>query len=328
MMITIDKQVHIEQMLDLIVKKVLEEDKKGVVKSIIATGSFGRGEPTFTIVDGQLHLTSDVEISLVYSHMKEKRILLDLMSKVESQFRETVELMPFQERRLLLAQNHNYAIIEPRKKTLFTYDVFNGSYTLWGQEYLKRKNIKLSDVDKYEAKRIVANRIGELVHNFDRDEDISAEEYVMIWKGKVILAIVSAWLLLHEQYESSYHKQYEIIKKSFERVEATLGSGFFLEYEKVFSYLRDAGEPYEVSDANLRHYVKQINVLFNERHLMKSKVNCFSKKIRGWIKYIKSGAHYGIEYENRILQSLLDDYISGSSHIKDSAETWSKVIYY
>ena len=322
-----EKQEYIDELLNSVVKKVLEEDKGKVIKSIIVTGSFGRGEPTFTVVDGKLRLKSDVEISLVHSHIKKKK-MLDLMHKVESQFRETIDLLPFQERRLVLAQNHNYALVEPRKKTLFTYDVFNGSYTLWGEDYLKRKIVKLNDVDKFEAKRIVANRIGELVHNFNRDEDMSKSEYTMIWKGKIVLAIVTAWLILHGQYESSYHKQYEIIKKDIDLVEATLGQGFFWEYEKVFLFLRDAGEPFEVPDTHLRGYVKNINLLFKKEQLVKSEVNCLSKRIRGWFKYIKSGMHYGIRFENAILQSLIDDYVSGSSHLKNTADTWSRVLYY
>lgn len=324
-----NKQEYMEELLATIIRNVLEKDNGKVITSIIVTGSVGRGEPTFcTDEKGDFHLKSDVEIALIYKHMREKKQLLDLMPKVESLFTETVELMPFQERRLLLAQNHNYAFVEPKKKTLFTYDVYNGSYTIWGKDYLRLKAVIIDDVDKFEAKRIVANRIGELIHNFNRNEDISKSEYRMIWKGKIILAIVSAWLLLKGEYKSSYLKQYEIIQEKKPEIESIFGEEFVNEYKKTLLFLRESGPPYEISDDNLREYVRIINTEFIKMRLVKSQVNCLSKRIRSFIKYIKTGMHYGFRFENTILQTIIDDFVSESDHIKDSAEVWSKVLYY
>lgn len=324
-----DTEGYVSDLIKTIVNKVVEEKGTDYISSVLVTGSFGRGEPTFEITaEGVLMLKSDIEIALVYDKMVDKKRVLDMKERVENQFSEALELMPFQKRRLVKAQNHNYAFVEPKYKTLFTYDVYNGSYTAWGEDYISKRSVKLEEVDIYEAKRIVANRIGELICYHEHGNNVSEDDYRKQWKGKVLLAIVSAWLVCHGLYVSSYHGQYEQIIKARKEVEAYFGTAFIEEYQKVFRFLRENGESYNIKEENLRRYVSDIDRLFKEKNIKRSKVNCLSKVVRSWIKYLKTKSNYGLNFEDGILQDLIDCYVEESPKIYDVSKIWLKVLYY
>lgn len=209
-------------------------------------------------------LKSDVEVALVYDKLKDKKKVLQLMQEMEKCFSELVEFMPFQKQRNVKAQNHNFAIVEPKYKSLFTYDIFNGSYTVWGTDYLSLKKISLDQVDFFEAKRIVGNRIGELMCFLNRGSAQYDDDYKRLWKAKVMLAIVSAYLLCNKAYISSYHGQHDRIMQWKKAVSSIFGEDFLTDYENAFSYLRENGNSCEILDDSLRKYVAAINTIFQE----------------------------------------------------------------
>jgi hypothetical protein len=251
------------------------------LSSVILTGSFGRNEPTFQTVNGELSLKSDVEIALVYCGKNAKKKMEDLITKVSSEFSEELNLMALSEKRVSGIHNFNGTLFTPKYKTLFTYDLFNGSKTIWGKDYIGSTRVTLSEIDIYEAKRIVANRIGELSFLTSQKEDDFLE---MQWKGKLMLAIVSAWLLLNNRYVSSYHEQRDIIDQNTGEIINVFGLKFMEDYTGVFAFLRDNGDSYCVPNENLRNYVSIIDKIFSDRGINKSKVNSFSRKCKYLIK--------------------------------------------
>lgn len=322
-------QTDIEKYCDNLIKAVIANiEAKGGKKhlsSIILTGSFGRNEPTFDVVGHTLNLRSDVEIALVVNNSPKK--VDEIIKAVASEFSEDLNLMRIDEKRVRKGYNFNYSLFIPRYKTIFTYDLFNGSKTVWGVDFLKTQKIGINDIDIYEAKRLVGNRIGELVYlQTQANQNLTAVKKQ--WKGKLVLAIVSAWLICEKLYVSSYHGQRDIAFENKSTLNSELGEGFFEEYEKVFSYLRKNGEPAEVDDALLREYVSRIDMKFRNQHILKPKVNCASRTIKYLLKYFKSGFGYGIYgFENNILQALISDYSSNSNKINETAEIWHKVLY-
>lgn len=312
-----------------IITSVEEHGGKRSLSSIILTGSFGRGEPTYAArSDGQLQLKSDVEIALVFPESSKKQIVNKLLADVTAEFQEDLNLMAINEKRVRKSYNFNTSLVVPKYKTIFTFDLFNGSKTIWGQDFIGALHITLDEIDVYEAKRLVANRIGELVYLQETAPDNQREYLRKQWKGKLILAIVSAWLICEKKYTSSYHKQYKSIEQNQKSIERILGHSFVQEYQRVFAFLRESGEEYEVNDLELRNYVQRINRYFKNQRVGQPKVNSISRVIKYFLKYLKTNMEYGIvNFEDGILQTLINEYAENQSSVKLTADVWHRVLY-
>lgn len=321
-----NKEDHSKRLIEKLVKSILYYNGDKILSSIILTGSFGRKEPTYIEnEDKSVVLKSDVEVALIYPVGSSRKALLKLVENVSKDFEEDLNLMPMTERRMKKVLNFNYDINTPAKKTLFTFDLYNGSYTIWGRDYLKINSVLLEDVDPYEAKRIVSNRIGELVYNCCVNDD----DYLrMQWKAKVMLAIVSGWLLLNKLYKSSFHEQFRMAMEYKNDLSLLLGSTFLFDYQQCFYMLRENGEVFEVADDKLRNYVRNIDAYFKKYGLLSPKVNGIARRIKYLLKYIKTDRKFGVTgFENNILQSLLDKFICEDVDLDYTARIWHETIY-
>lgn len=324
-----DKAVYEKNLIGNVINSIERHGGKNCLSSIILTGSFGRSEPTYVMgVNGDIQLKSDVEIALVFPKSSQKKVVEALIQKVYAEFTEELNLMAVNEKRVRKAYNFNFSLRTPKYKTIFTYDLFNGSRTIWGRNFIGEKKITLDDVDPYEAKRLVANRIGELTYLQDTADSDKQDYLRMQWKGKLVLAIVSAWLICEGEYVSSYYGQYEKLKKRKEEAERVIGKGFFTEYDKVFNFLRENGEAYEVPDKILINYVKNIDQYFRKKEIKVPKVNSISRLLKYILKYVKAGMSHGFfGFENNILQSLIFDFWKKSERLSRDADIWYKVLY-
>lgn len=318
-----------QKLIENVIYSIEKHGGRKCLSSIILTGSFGRGEPTY-IVDreGNVQLKSDVEIALVFLDSAKKEVVNKLIAAVSSEFQEDLNLMPISERRVRNAYNFNFSVKVPKYKTAFTYDLFKGSKTIWGEDFIGKCSITLNDIDPYEAKRLVANRIGELVYLQGTAVEEEKEYLRIQWKGKLMLAIVSAWLICEKKYVSAYHGQYNIILELKADVEKLLGSDFVDDYKRVFAFLRESGTVYEVPDNKLRSYVNAINSYFKTCELKNPKVNSISRITKYYIKYVRAGIGYGlVHFENGILQALIDEYVDVSDKLINTADVWHRVLY-
>lgn len=322
------KQEYSEKLIADIVAFVEANGGKDCLSAIILTGSFGRNEPTWDIDEnGDAVLRSDVEIALVRKPGHGKKESLKIVNKLKSHFEEDLSMMAFSERRIRNAHNLNNSFWESRFKTVFTFDLFNGSKTIWGRDYLKERKIVVEDIDPYEAKRIVANRIAEMIYLLDGEK--KGNEYTRKqWKGKAMLAIGSAWLLMKNKYVSSYHGQRDALLQGT-AIKEYLGEDFVDAYQKTFSFLRDGGAEFEVDDDKLREYVGLINQKFEKESMTKAKVNNLMRLVKYTLKYIKAGGGYGIiNFENAILTSIINQYVQGDDdNLRHTAQVWYKCIY-
>lgn len=318
-----------KKLIESVLSSIEQYGGKDCLSSIILTGSFGRGEPTYEVEGDQFRLKSDVEIALIFPDSSKKEIVEKLIRDVSAKFDEELNLMAINEKRVRKAYNFNFSLRVPKYKTIFTYDLFNGSKTIWGRDFIGNKEILLSEVDIYEAKRLVANRIAELIYLQSHTDDGEQKEYLREqWKGKLMLAIVSAWLICKKEYVSSYHGQYQKIKERISDVEHMLGKGFFDEYDKVFRFLREDGAAYEVPENNLTRYVKCMDLYFRKQRIGKPKVNSISRILKYTLKYTKTGLKYGVlGFENNILQALIFHYWNQTDDVIMDAEVWHRVLY-
>lgn len=150
------KDEYITDLIIRIIQKLDEYPESKDLTSAVLTGSLGRDEPTFN--DGVLK--SDVELALVYKD-KCKHSAEIIKEKLIKDFDEDMNPMTISEDRVRNKYNFNYSFKTPEYSSIFMYDFFNGSKTIWGTDLLKGTVVQY---DPYEAKRIVANRIGELVY--------------------------------------------------------------------------------------------------------------------------------------------------------------------
>lgn len=324
-----DIERYEKELIDNLVTSIEKHGGKNFLSSIILTGSFGRGESTYTIdANGDVFLKSDVEIALVFRRKSQKNVVDNIIELVSSEFNEDINLMAINEVRVRRGDNFNFTFKKPKYKSIFTYDLFNGSKTIWGRDFIGEYNISLSEVDIYEAKRLVANRIGELVY-LQNNANVVDKTYIRKqWKGKLILAIVSAWLICENRYSSSYHGQFQNLKEKSIEAEYIIGQGFVENYEKVFHFLRENDAPYEVSNEKLAGYVRNINEYFKNKTIMNPKINSLGRILKYSIKYTQTGMKFGIRgFENNILQALIDDFGSNSEKIILDAITWHRVLY-
>ncbi|WP_034451980.1 hypothetical protein [Butyrivibrio sp. AE2032] len=317
-------KAYIDDLLNRVIESTLAHGGKEILDSVILTGSLGRNEPSIEVDDqGNITLLSDVEIAFVHSGKTEK--LFHLIDAVCGEFEEDLNIFPVTVSRVKYAANFNLSFSSPKYKTLFTFDLFNGSRTIWGTDYLLGRKVSIAECDVFEAKRLVANRIGELIYLSSHDKK---ELLQMQWKGKVMLAIASAYLLLDQRYVSSYHGQRDRILESKAEVDNIIGDGFTDMYCKTFDFLRESGDPYSIQDEDLRRYVKNVGLLFEKKNIKRSRVNSLSRKAKYVVKYLKTGCHYGITgFENAILDSLIHDFADNDDKVIIDAETWKKVLY-
>lgn len=324
-----NKEAYEKDLISRVLNSVEKHGGNQCLSSIILTGSFGRGEPTYTISsEGDVQLKSDVEIAMVFPKTAPKESVETLITDVCAEFAEDLNLMPLNEDRVRKAYNFNYSIRVPKYKTIFTYDLFNGSKTIWGKDFIGQKKVTLDVVDVYEAKRLVANRIAEMIFLMNNSSEEKVYFLRQQWKGKVILSIISAWLICEKEYVPSYHGQYKKIEVHKSKVENVLGTGFFEDYKKVFCFLRENGKPYEVLDERMSNYVKNIDDYFKKKNIQKPRVNSLSRYLKYLLKYSKTGFKYGVfDFEDSILQEIITNYWLRSNKVIVDAEVWHKVLY-
>lgn len=322
-------KTNIEVYMDDLIKKILDEinscPEKVSLVSVILTGSLGRNEATFHVSPNtsELILDSDVELALVYKRGKKKEVE-KIKQKLIENFTEEMNPMTISESRVKNGYNFNYSVFPPKKSSIFMYDLYHGSKTIWGEELL---NKEISSYDKYEAKRIVANRIGELTYlrNFTTE---NVEELTRQWKGKLILAIGSAYCIMENAYKSQYEKQKDFIENQEKVLNDILGETFVEDYEKTYLFLRKGGEYYDVAEERLRNYVKFINILFDKCNLTNPKINSFSRSLKYMIACIKSKAEFNpFTCEQDIIDNLIYGYIFNSSKLIELANNWKTILY-
>lgn len=315
-----DKASYETQLFKRIFASLEKHRFQTCVVSVLLTGSFGRGEATYRYTQDGVVLESDVEIGLLYKGFRNKKIAHRLVDQVSAEFTEDLNLMVFPERRIRKRHNYNHTLFTPRYKTLFAFDLFNGSKTLWGREYLQHGAVTLPEVDLYEAKRIVANRIGELIFQSGGKDPI--------WQAKLLLAIGSAYLLCEGLYTSSYHGQHDRLLSKAAAVTAVFDEGFPEDYEKAFAYLREGADSFQIAEQALQRYVGAMDTYLKQKGITTPKTNCFSRRLKYSVKYLKCGMPKGFfRMEDKILQDLIQEFSAGNTAVIKTAALWHQVLY-
>lgn len=316
-----------EKLLDTIVKNISENELGKFVSSIIISGSFGRGEPTCHIENENIVYESDMEMVLVYTNWVNLFRIRKFSKEITDRFPQfELELIPISASRLTHVRNHNYSLLRPKKKTLFTYDFYNGSRTIWGREYLNHV-VTVEEIDPFEGKRIIANRVAELVYVRSRQGTIREQNR---WLAKIILALGTAYLIEKKSYKSSYQDQ----KKTLNTCELSLsaqGRDFLILYKKAFQYLREGivGNSFLPDENHIRGYIKRAHDYYSAKGVHASHTNCAYITIREamlLLKYDSKNWKHIFNPKELILDNMLTSYASNSGESERWAQLWKNVL--
>ena len=111
-------------------------------------------------------------------------------------------------------------------------------------------------------------------------------------------------------------------------MDSAIGKGFSANLSKVFYFLREDGEFYEVDDQLIRSYVQHIDIYLRKCGIKKPKVNSVSRYIKYALKYLKCKAPYGIrDFEDKILQYLISNYMNNDLSVVNASVIWHNVLY-
>ena len=314
------KDKYMQNLVTDIVRVVAEFPGKDGIESIILTGSLGRDEGTFHFNEnGEFILDSDVEIALVYKKGCKKQAAT-LKEILINKFKEEMNPMTISISRVNNKYNFNYSIIKPKYSSIFMYDLYNGSKIIWGTDLIKNCTVKY---DKYEAKRIVANRIGELMY-LKHIEKAGSKQNTQ-WECKLLLAIGTAYCIINDKYNTKYSEQYNIIYNTGD----ALGDTFIADYTQAYEYLRLGKDEYNVPYERLHQYVGRINNMFIGDLYSKPRINSMSRKLKYIISCIKHGKGLNpFNCEVTILDGLITSFINrDNDKITEYSNYWKYILY-
>lgn len=279
--------------------------------SVILTGSLPRGEATR--LDGKL--LSDVELAVVYSGLpfKVKR----LAARMAPLFKEELNIMPLSLRRVRRGLNYNGGALRPKKLTIFTCDLYNGGRVIWGKDVLDAGRADCAAVDIYEAKRLTANRIGDMLTAESGDAPRQ--------RCKLALAVADAWLLLGGSYKPFSAARKELLDERRAAFEADFGADFASLCDGAYAFLRGGGPFFDVPESALRAAVLALEPRLEA--LRRCRVNCLSRRLKIRIKYILASKRLGpTDIENAVFSRLIADFAASRGE-SETAELWRKVLY-
>lgn len=197
------------------VVEIVETLKEGIIsnfhpKSIILSGSFGKGEVTVIEDSGDLRFLSDCEVIIIPNKYVFNRDKIEQFSEIfyeKTNLKAGISgvilsvylLFPFLNRKL-----------EP---TMENYDLKYGSKVIYGKNYLERiPDFKPEDIPLWEGIRLLFNRMAEALEHFSLENQT---EEMVFWTDKIVLACQDALLLSLREYHYSYRKRNEMFQNLF-----------------------------------------------------------------------------------------------------------------
>jgi hypothetical protein len=198
------------------VNEIIEELKKEIIhnfhpKSIIISGSFGKGEATVIEENGKLKFLSDCEVILIpYSWIFSRKKLYEFEQSFYKKTGLKVDIWGFTPTIHLCIPLLN----KKMKPLIANYDLKYGSKVVYGKNYLERiPGFKSEDIPVWEGIRLLLNRMAEALEHFSMD----GSDKMVFWCDKIILACQDALLLTIGKYTPSYRERNKIFIESIEQ---------------------------------------------------------------------------------------------------------------
>jgi hypothetical protein len=286
------------------VAKVIEELKEEIVsrfrpKSIIITGSFGRGEAKVVEEGGKLKFLSDCEVILIPYKWIFSRKKLD---EFEREFYERtglkVEIWGFAPTIYLCIP-----FLNKRMKPLIVYyDLKYGSKVVYGKNYLEKiPSFKPADIPVWEGIRLLLNRMAEALEHFSTDSSYE----MFFWCDKIVLACQDALLLTIGKYTPSYRERNRVFRGLIEQFDLSC-------IQTLADFAASATSrklKRENFPSNSMEYWFQVSKICDEvlRYVLKKGYGIeFSDYVKFQEKYLKSELknYTTLPFNNPVLQNL------------------------
>lgn len=178
-------------------------------KSIIITGSFGKGEATVFEEGGKIKFLSDCEVLVIPYKWLFNRGKIEVFER--DFYRRTglkVEIWGFIPTLYLLLP----FLSKKMCPTIANYDLRYGSKVIHGKDYLERlSDFKKEDISLWEGVRLLLNRMAEALEHFSPE---NPDEKMLYWTDKIVLACQDALLLSLGEYHPSYKERNRIFMQS------------------------------------------------------------------------------------------------------------------
>lgn len=197
---------------------IIDELKEEIInrfhpKSIILSGSFGKGEAT--VIDknsGELKFLSDCEIIIIpYKYIFNRRKIDEFELNFYRRTGLKINIWGWTQTFYLVLPFLN----EKMKPTMINYDLKYGSKVIYGKNYLERiPNFKPEDIPLWEGIRLLFNRMAESLELFSLE---NPNEEMVFWTDKIVLACQDALLLCSGTYNSSFRIRNKIFEEVFQK---------------------------------------------------------------------------------------------------------------
>jgi hypothetical protein len=198
------------------VAEIIEELREEIVsrfrpKSIIITGSFGRGEAKVVEEDGKLRFLSDCEVILIpYKWIFSRRKLDEFERGFYERTGLKVEIWGFAPTIYLCIP----LLSKKMKPLIANYDLKYGSKVVYGKNYLEKiPGFTSEDMPVWEGIRLLLNRMAEALEHFS----MNGSYEMVFWCDKIVLACQDALLLTIGRYTPSYRERNRIFIESIEQ---------------------------------------------------------------------------------------------------------------
>lgn len=200
------------------ISRVIEELRDEIVsrfrpKSIIITGSFGKGEARVVEENGKLKFLSDCEVILIpYKWVFSRKKLEEFEHEFYKMTGLKVEIWGFTPTIYLCIPFMNKRM----KPLIANYDLKYGSKVIYGKNYLEKiPEFRPEDTPVWEGIRLLLNRMAEALEHFSMD----GSDKMVFWCDKIVLACQDALLLTVGKYAPSYRERNGIFAESVEQFE-------------------------------------------------------------------------------------------------------------
>lgn len=304
-------------------------------KSIILSGSFGKGEVTVVVKNEKLKFLSDCEIIIIpYWHIFNR----SKIDEFESNFYERTGLkvgiwgatlsfyllLPFLNKKI--------------KPTMANYDLKYGSKVIYGKNYLERiPDFKPEDIPLWEGIRLLFNRMAEALEYFSPD---NPTDEMVFWTDKIVLACQDALLFSLGEYHYSYRKRNEMFQNLFPKYFVELEDKLpnFLDLtmkatERKLNGTMNVNDPVEywfdtakICDKVFRYVIKKDMGIEFKDYLE------FQEK---YLRHPKMGASSRGFFSHPIYQNFIDSWkmfivfkkFPSIAHIKNAKIPWKHIVY-
>lgn len=202
---------------DPIVDQTIEEHMRRIVAairsrvephSIFLRGSFGRGEGSVMVQDGELRFLSDYEVNVVISSPFYRSFLAKLSRQLTLELGVDISLS-WTRPDYMYKDRLGPFPMGSVPKTTGRYESRYGSLTLYGQDiFQSAPHMDPCQIALSSGVRLVLNRMAESLYYISEANDTPLDDLsIFYWINKIILACAESLLLLWGQYHYSYKER-------------------------------------------------------------------------------------------------------------------------